>query len=85
MRSICSFDDVTGVILAGGRSTRMGRDKATLEIGGISLFENILRVMQEFFPQIIIAGDRRDLSSPDVPCYSDHYPGSGENKIWEKI
>ncbi|MBI5594290.1 MAG: molybdenum cofactor guanylyltransferase [Deltaproteobacteria bacterium] len=76
MRSICEFDDVTGVILAGGRSTRMGKDKATLEIGGVSLFENILWVMQALFPQIIIAGDRRDLSSPDIPCYSDHYPGS---------
>ncbi|MDY6850126.1 MAG: NTP transferase domain-containing protein, partial [Thermodesulfobacteriota bacterium] len=33
------------VILAGGRSRRMGRDKATLEIGGQTLFERTLARM----------------------------------------
>jgi len=70
------YDDVTGVILAGGRSSRMGRDKAMLKIGEETLFDRILGIMQPLFPQIIIAGDRPDLVRPGVSCYPDHYPGS---------
>jgi molybdopterin-guanine dinucleotide biosynthesis protein A len=70
------FNDVTGVILAGGRSSRMGRDKAMLKMGAVTLFDRILGIMQSFFLRVIIAGDRPDLSRPGIPCYSDYYPGS---------
>lgn len=69
-------EDVTGVILAGGRSSRMGRDKATLEVGGMTLFERTLEILRTFFPAVLIAGDRPDLARPQVPCYPDRYPGS---------
>ena len=36
-----------GLILAGGRSTRMGRDKATLRVGGERLLERQVRVLRE--------------------------------------
>jgi molybdopterin-guanine dinucleotide biosynthesis protein A len=68
--------DVTGVILAGGRSTRMGRDKATLEVEGMPLFHRVLAAFQEIFPSVLIAGDRADLAGPDLPYYPDRYPGS---------
>ena len=71
-----SVIDVTGVILAGGRSTRMGRDKATLELAGQTLFERTLEVLQTVFPRVLIAGDRPDLARPGVPCVPDLYPGS---------
>ncbi len=68
--------DVTGVILAGGRSTRMGRDKATLEIAGQTLFARTLTMMREVFSRLLIAGDRPDLATDEVPCVPDLYPGS---------
>lgn len=69
--------DVTGVILAGGSSRRMeGVDKALLEIDGQSLFERVLEVFRQLFDRILIAGDRPDLASEDVPCVPDVYPGS---------
>lgn len=71
-----SYPDVTGVILAGGRSKRMGQDKAMLKIDGRTLFERTLAMMQGLFSQVMIAGDRPDLSRPDVPAVSDIYPGS---------
>ncbi len=70
------LDDVCGVILAGGRSSRMGRDKARLEVDGLSMFEKTLRMMRSLFFRVIIAGDRPDLSRPDLPFYPDRYPGS---------
>jgi molybdopterin-guanine dinucleotide biosynthesis protein A len=75
MQTDGKFDDITGVILAGGRSSRMGRDKAMLKVAGISLFERILRVMQDLFSNVLIAGDWQDLTRPGVPCYPDCYPG----------
>lgn len=33
--------DITGVILVGGRSRRMGKDKAFLEFSGKTLFERV--------------------------------------------
>jgi len=74
--SSMTFPDVTGVILAGGRSSRMGRDKAALELGGVSFFERILSVFRSLFPHVLIAGDRPDLAAPDLPCFPDRYPGS---------
>lgn len=68
--------DVTGVILAGGQSSRMGRDKATLEIGGSSMFEHIAGVFSELFVSNLIAGDRPDLAHPELPAFADEFPGS---------
>lgn len=70
------WPDVTGVILAGGKSSRMGRDKASLEVGGTTLFERTLGVLHTLFPTILIAGNRPDLARPQVPCHPDRYPGS---------
>jgi molybdopterin-guanine dinucleotide biosynthesis protein A len=70
------YTDVTGVILAGGRSSRMGRDKARLEIGGLSFFEKVAAVFRSIFPRVLIAGDRPDLAGPDLPYLPDRYPGS---------
>jgi molybdopterin-guanine dinucleotide biosynthesis protein A len=76
MSKTFKFDDVTGVILAGGQSRRMGRDKALLKVDAVPLFEIILGLMQDFFANVIIAGDRPDLTRPGVSCYPDRYPGS---------
>ncbi len=73
---MAEFSDITGVILAGGRSRRMGRDKATLNIGGGTLFDRTLKIFEELFQNILIAGDRPDLAQPDIPALPDRYPGS---------
>jgi molybdopterin-guanine dinucleotide biosynthesis protein len=69
-------EDVTGVILAGGKSRRMGRDKARLPVAGQDLFERVLAVLQGLFPRVLIAGDRPDLARPGLPAFADRYPGS---------
>jgi molybdopterin-guanine dinucleotide biosynthesis protein A len=45
---------MTGIILAGGKSRRMGRNKALIDSGGVPLFERVYRVIKEIFSEIII-------------------------------
>ena len=45
---------MTGIVLAGGESRRMGRDKAFLTLDGIPLIERVLRTLRAVFPRIII-------------------------------
>lgn len=70
------YIDVTGVLLAGGKSRRMGRDKALLQVAGKTLFESSLELLVQFFSRVIIAGDRPDLEQPGIVSIADIYPGS---------
>lgn len=47
------------VILAGGRSARMGRDKAGLPIGDTTLLERIVTQLQRAFAPIIVVAARQ--------------------------
>ena len=70
------YRDVTGILLAGGQSRRMGRDKARTEINGEMLFTRSLALLQHYFPSVMIAGDRPDLTQPGIPVIADIFPGS---------
>jgi len=48
---------MTGIILAGGKSQRMGKNKAFIDSGGIPLFERVYRVFKEIFSEIIIVAN----------------------------
>jgi molybdopterin-guanine dinucleotide biosynthesis protein A len=42
------------VILAGGRSLRMGRPKATLSLGGLPLLEHVVRAVRALVSEIVV-------------------------------
>lgn len=68
---------VEGFVLAGGRSSRMGQDKALLQVGGRSLVEvalDKLRCIGVAAPRI--AGARADLSA-HAAVVPDLHPGCG--------
>lgn len=70
-------DDVSGVILIGGRSSRIGRDKAFLPVGGIPLFERVLHVLAKHLKMVILVGDRPErFAKYGLPVYPDLYAGS---------
>ncbi len=70
--------DVEGFVLAGGRSTRMGRDKAVIRLHGLTLVEAALRKLRALplgrMPRI--AGGRPDLRDL-APAVQDLRPGCG--------
>ena len=68
--------DITGVLLAGGRSRRMGHDKARIEIGGRPLLCRSLDLLCHYFTTVFIAGNRPDLETEDIKSIPDIYPGS---------
>ncbi len=51
------IDHISGVLLAGGKSRRMGQDKRNLMISGKSLFNHVLHVLESVFSEIIIVVD----------------------------
>jgi molybdopterin-guanine dinucleotide biosynthesis protein B/molybdopterin-guanine dinucleotide biosynthesis protein len=71
-----NWPDVAGALLAGGRSTRMGADKALLDFAGEPLWRRGQRALASRFSRVLVAGDRPDLATPELPCYPDRYPGS---------
>ncbi|UCG59415.1 MAG: NTP transferase domain-containing protein [Phycisphaerales bacterium] len=68
----------TAIILAGGNSTRMGRDKAMLPIYRRPMIEHICRQLSPWFSQMIIsANDKNRYSFLDVPVIQDRIRGRG--------
>ncbi len=69
--------EITGIILVGGKSQRMGRDKAFLEVAGKPLIERVLRVFTENFTQVVFVGDREErFACYSLPVLPDIYAGS---------
>jgi molybdenum cofactor guanylyltransferase len=56
------FQFAAGFLLAGGKSTRMGQDKALLQYEGETLAERGLRKLREICPEVAIAGGSPELS-----------------------
>jgi molybdenum cofactor guanylyltransferase len=55
-------DEVTIFILAGGKSTRMGQDKAFLELKGKTLLARALEVARGVSDRVMIVGDKSKFS-----------------------
>jgi molybdopterin-guanine dinucleotide biosynthesis protein A len=53
---------IHGFVLAGGKSSRMGVDKALLKLGGVPMVEIALEKLRSFCAEVSIAGNRDDLS-----------------------
>ena len=51
---ILQSQNTTGVLLAGGKSVRMGKDKKYIRLEGRSLFERALSVLERCFPEVIV-------------------------------
>jgi molybdopterin-guanine dinucleotide biosynthesis protein A len=72
-------DHVAGVILAGGRNSRMGgRDKAFLRIDGETVFGRTLRLLRGCFSEVVVVSNTPDkYAGFAVEVVSDELPSLG--------
>lgn len=70
--------DVTGVILAGGNSSRYGKNKAFVEVNGTPLIERVIGVMASVFDEVILMTNTPDeYVHLGLPMYADLIKGLG--------
>ena len=70
--------DVVGVILAGGQSTRFGRDKAMAMLAGRPLIKHVAATMVSIFAScLLVTNNPENYSFLDLPTTPDLYPGFG--------
>jgi molybdopterin-guanine dinucleotide biosynthesis protein A len=62
------IEDCTAIILAGGNSKRMGRDKASLPFNGDTLLQRVIDSVQPIFTQTLISvrQHRADIALPQI-------------------
>ncbi len=71
-----SSSDILGVVLAGGASRRMGRDKAVLPWTGTTLAHRAAAVLAEACGEVVVAGPT-DLARDGVETVADVFAGRG--------
>lgn len=71
---------VCGLVLAGGRSTRMGTDKCALEIHGMPQARHCFALLHELLPEVQVSArpDQRGLPAlAGLPVIEDRYENIG--------
>ena len=70
--------DTAGVILAGGRSTRFGSNKALAIVNGKPLIQNVADLMSSLFAEcLLVTNTPEEYEFLSLPMTSDRYKGSG--------
>jgi molybdopterin-guanine dinucleotide biosynthesis protein A len=68
---------VSGIILAGGQSRRMGAPKALIPYRGKPLISWVYEALRPICSEILIISNSGDFRLPDARVIPDNYPGNG--------
>jgi molybdopterin-guanine dinucleotide biosynthesis protein A len=72
---------MTSIVLAGGRSLRLGQNKLTMTMAGQSLMQRVIACLVPLGSEVIVAfsqrGENPALPFPEVKAVFDLYPGKG--------
>jgi molybdopterin-guanine dinucleotide biosynthesis protein A len=68
---------ISGFILAGGESSRMGRDKALLELDGVPLVVRTARLVESVAGVPTVIGNPEAYRSLGLRAIGDDWPGAG--------
>ncbi len=70
--------NITGIILSGGKSLRMGQNKAFIKIEGVPIIHRISGLFKELFQEVIIVTNEKELfENLDLKIYTDILPNKG--------
>jgi len=71
-------ETITGVILAGGQSRRMGQNKALMSLGGKRLVDRVVAVMREVFhDHLLVTNTPEVYADLGLPMARDVWPEKG--------
>ncbi len=66
------YDDITAIILSGGKSLRMGTNKSFLNIGDKTIIERMRDLLQSMFKEVVlITNEPEDYKFLGLPIYED--------------
>jgi len=68
---------LTGIILAGGKSERMGKDKGLMDWKGKPLVQYSIEALRQFCDHIIISTNNDEYARFGFPLIKDEYPNIG--------
>ena len=72
------YNDITGIILSGGKSTRMGENKSLMKINGKTIIEHVNDLIQSLFSNVILISNNPDeYEFLGIKIYKDIFPGMG--------
>jgi molybdopterin-guanine dinucleotide biosynthesis protein A len=72
------YDDITAIILSGGKSSRMGTNKSFLKIGDKTIIERLRELLQSMFKDVIlITNDPDNYKFLGLPIYEDIFRQRG--------
>ncbi len=69
--------DVTGIILAGGKSSRMGQDKGLMLLNEKPMIQHVIDVLKPITNQIIIIANSKQYQQFGYPVYEDEVKDKG--------
>jgi molybdopterin-guanine dinucleotide biosynthesis protein A len=69
---------ITGIILAGGKNLRMGKNKALLEVGGERIIDRTKNLFLELFDEVLLVTNSfLDYLDLNLRMVADLHPGKG--------
>ncbi len=71
------FSSISGFVLAGGESRRMGRAKDQLVVGDEKMLDRQIRLLHAVSRSVVLLGPVERLGRLDVPVVRDKQPGLG--------
>jgi len=71
------YTEITGFVLAGGASRRMGRSKAHLPLGHETMIERQVRLLRSVCGSVAVLGPPEEFRSTAVPVFADEFAGQG--------
>jgi len=75
--STTTSKNVVGYVLAGGGSTRFGRDKALVEVGGTPMLERMIELLRGVTKQVKIVAVPGKYVAFGAEVIEDRWPGEG--------